>query len=34
MEVKKGVKNGGIPEQQLGGAYLSIIQFEGMAKES
>lgn len=34
MENKSSVMNGGIPEQQLGGAYLSIIQFEGMAKES
>ena len=29
-----GVVNGGVPEQQLGGAYLVIIQFEGMAEKS
>ena len=34
MEGKTGVINGGISEQLLGGAYLSIIQFEDMAKES
>ena len=29
-----GVINGGVPEQQLGGAFLASNQFEGMAEKS